>query len=331
MPRVLILHTGGTLGMTGDPSHGEPLTPGDYSNHLLEQVPELGDIADVDSRVVCNLDSSDIGPVHWKDLATTVAREYRKFDGFVIIHGTDTMSYSASALTFALEGLSKPVIFTGAQRPLAAIRTDARRNLLDAVELAPRDIPEVGVCFDGLLLRGCRSTKSNAHDYRAFDSPGCEPLARLGVDIQISQHLRWPGMPFRCDARFDPHVLSVQLTPGFQAGLLKSILRAESSLKGIVLSVFGVGTVPTLDSKLSDVLCEANERGVVVVATTPSSGRIDFGQYLNSRPLLDAQVIPGGSMQMEAATTKLMHALAVSSSEEELRMYMEWNVAGELA
>lgn len=326
MPTVLILHTGGTLGMEGD-----PLSPGAYNDRLLEEVPKLRELADVDTRVICNLDSSDIGPVHWTKLAETIALEYRNFDGFVVVHGTDTMSYSASALTFALEGLNKPVIFTGAQRPLSAIRTDAHRNLLDAVELATQPIPEVGICFDGLLLRGCRSTKSNAHDYRAFDSPGCPPLARLGVDVELGAHIRKPGIPFRCDPRFDPSVMAVHLTPGFRSELLRGVIESDVPLRGLVLSVFGVGTVPTLDPGLAEVLALASSQKTSIVAITPSSGQIDLGQYLNSRPLLDAGVIPGGSMSLEAATTKLMHALARCLSDEELRLYMEWNVAGELA
>ena len=330
MPKVLILHTGGTLGM-----RGEPLEPSDYTDRLLEHVPELGALAEVDSRVICNLDSSDIGPAHWRELAETIALEYASFDGFVIVHGTDTMSYSASALAFALEGLSKPVILTGAQRPLVEIRTDARRNLLDAVELATRAIPEVGICFDGLLLRGCRSQKSNAHDYRAFDSPGCEPLARLGVTVDIGPHVRQPQRPFRCDARFDARVLAVHMTPGLDASLLRAALLRQGDaehppLGGLVLSVFGVGTVPTRRGKLAGLLAEAHASGLEIVAITPSSGRIDLTQYLNSAPLVEAGVIPGGSMQLAAATTKLMHALATCSSPSERRAYMEWNVAGEL-
>lgn len=326
MPKVLLMHTGGTLGM-----RGEPLEPGLYNAQLLEDVPQLLSLAEVETHVVCNLDSSDVGPTQWSELAQLIASEYRRFDGFVVVHGTDTMGYSASALAFALEGLAKPVIFTGAQRPLASVRTDARRNLLDAVELATQSIPEVGICFDGLLLRGCRSKKSNAHDYRAFDSPGCSPLARLGVDMELGDHIRRPNMPFRCDARFDPNVLVVHLTPGFRSELLRAVIEAEHPPRGIVISVFGVGTVPTLDKGLAQVLSEANERGIEIVATTPSAGRIDFSQYLNSAPLIDAQVIPGGSMQIESATTKLMHALAICDSRSSLRTYMEWNVAGELA
>lgn len=327
MPRVLLLHTGGTLGMRGD-----PLEPDTYAAQLTETVPELTQLAQIESQILYNLDSSDIGPTHWRTIAETIAREYRRFDGFVIVHGTDTMSYTASALAFAFQGLSKPIVLTGAQRPLTALRTDARRNLADAVELATRAIPEVGICFDGLLLRGCRSAKNNSHDYRAFDSPGCPPLARLGVDIELGSHLRSPSLPFACDARFEPNVIALHLTPGFQANLLAQLIDGAEALRGLVLSVFGAGNIPTLDPALGRVLAQAHDRGVEIVAITPSAGSIHLGLYKNSLPLRDAQVIPGGAMQVEAAVPKLMHALALYPQDRDaLRSYMEWNVAGEIA
>ena len=149
MPRTLVLHTGGTLGMGAD-----PMEPGDYAAALIESMPELRSLSDFDSRIVCNLDSSDIGPSHWTLLAETIEAAREDYDGFIIVHGTDTLAYTASALAFALEGLDRTVILTGAQRPLSALRTDARRNLADAFELATKQISEVAVCFDGSLLRG---------------------------------------------------------------------------------------------------------------------------------------------------------------------------------
>ena len=163
MARVLLLHTGGTLGMTGS-----PLKPDAYNSAITDAVPEISELADVDTDIVFNLDSSDIGPEHWAELASRIADARDTYDGFVIVHGTDTMAYTASALAFTLRGLDRPVILTGAQRPLSALRTDARRNLADAVDVATRDIPEVCICFDGLLFRGCRTTKSSSRDYRAF-------------------------------------------------------------------------------------------------------------------------------------------------------------------
>lgn len=326
MPRVLLMHTGGTLGMTGS-----PLAPGGYASHLMDLVPELEQLAELESHSVCNVDSSDVNPAIWGELARIIDTRRDDFDGFVIIHGTDTMAYTASALAFALEGLDRPVVLTGAQRPLTALRTDARRNLTDAIDLATRDIPEVGICFDGLLLRGCRTTKSNALDYRAFDSPGCAPLARLGVDVEMGAHIRRPAAPFRCSPGFDDRVLAVQLTPGLSPAVLAHAINAESGVRGVVLSAFGAGTIPSRDPALGDVLARAHDDGVEVLVITSSTGPVNLHMYKNSKPLLEAGVIPGGQMRIEAAVTKLMHALANYDNRNARRRYLEWNVAGELA
>jgi L-asparaginase len=325
MKRVLLIHTGGTLGMSG-----EPLEPNAYSQALTDAVPELNKLAEVDTRIVYNLDSSDIGPEHWASLADLIAGAYESYDGFVVVHGTDTMAYTASALAFCLEGLHKPVILTGAQRPLGALRTDARRNLADAVELATCAIPEVGICFDGLLLRGCCSTKSNARDYRAFDSPGVAPLARLGVDIDRGEHVREADGTFGADPRFDDHVISVHVTPGFQPRLLEVILEADDHPHGIVLAAFGAGTVPTEKRSLAPVVERAMDRGIEVLVITQAYGAVDLSLYHNSRQLAEAGAISGGRMNVEAAVPKLMHALALYADRDARRAYLERDVAGEL-
>lgn len=323
--RVLLLHTGGTLGMKG-----APLEPDQYADALTESVPELNEIADLDTEIVCNLDSSDISSMHWSQLAQLIDQRRERYDGFVIVHGTDTMAYTASALSFALEGLDRPVILTGAQRPLTALRTDARRNLTDAVTLATCDIPEVGICFDGLLLRGCRTTKGNVHDYRAFESPGCEPLAKLGVDIHPSADIRRPVMPFRCDPRFDERILVVHIVPGMKPELLRHLLTPTDEIQGVVLVAFGLGTIPTHARDLAPALRTLTDAKIPLLVITQSTGSVALGRYQNSLELLDMGAISGGSMQLEAATTKLMHALAISPDLQQRRRYLEWNVAGEL-
>jgi L-asparaginase len=325
MKRVLLLHTGGTLGMTG-----EPLEPNAYSQALTDAVPELNELAEIDTEIVFNLDSSDIGPEHWTTLTDKIAEHYDDYDGFVIVHGTDTMAYSASALAYSLAGLDKPVVLTGAQRPLAALRTDARRNLADAVELATCDIPEVGICFDGLLLRGCCSTKSNARDYRAFDSPGISPLARLGVDIDVADHVLHRHEPFAPDARFDNHVLAVHMTPGFNPRLFELMLEAEDHPHGIVLAAFGAGTVPTAKRSLAPTVEKAVGLGIEVLVITQAYGLVDLSLYQNSRKLAEVGAVSGGRMTVEAAVPKLMHALAIYDDAEARRAYLQRNVAGEL-
>src|SRR5690554_7142149 len=257
MKRVLLLHTGGTLAMTGP-----PLLPDAYSSVLTEAVPELEKIARLDTRIVLNLDSSDLGPAHWTTLCDEITAHYADYDGFVIVHGTDTMAYTAGALAFALVGLDKPVILTGAQRPLASLRTDARRNLVDAVEMATRDVPEVAICFDGLLLRGCCSTKSNVRDYRAFDSPGIPALAKLGDDIDLAEHIRRPRVPFAPDARFEVQVLAINMTPGFQPGMLEMLLGMPQPPRGVIIAGFGSGTVPREKGSLAPAVKRSEERRV---------------------------------------------------------------------
>ncbi len=308
---------------------GTPLEPGSYASHLTETVPELSQLAEIDSRIVCNLDSSDVGPTQWTSLASEIARDRERYDGFVVVHGTDTMAYTASAMAFALQGLDRPVVFTGAQRPLAALRTDARRNLADAVEVSTRrEIPEVCICFDGLLLRGCRTTKSNAHDYRAFDSPGTEPLARLGVDIEIADHVRAPTIAFRCDARFDSNVVVLRAWPGITEAVMDHVMSAPG-LRGVVLAAYGTGTVPTSEQKIAEAVGRAVDRGITVLVTTQSAGNVDLGLYKNSIPLQEAGAVGGGRMRTEAAVAKLMHGLATVPDPNQLREYLAEDVAGE--
>jgi len=329
MKRVLLLHTGGTLAMTGP-----PLLPDAYSSVLTEAVPELEKIARLDTRIVLNLDSSDLGPAHWTTLCDEITAHYADYDGFVIVHGTDTMAYTAGALAFALVGLDKPVILTGAQRPLASLRTDARRNLVDAVEMATRDIPEVAICFDGLLLRGCCSSKINARDYRAFDSPGIAALAKLGVDIDLGAHIRRPQQAFAPDARFDERVLAIHMTPGFRPRMFEMLLDLPHPPRGVIVAGFGSGTVPREKGSLAPALKRATQMGIEVLVITQSHGTVDLDLYQNSRQLAEAGAISGGRMTLEAAVPKLMHALALfpdaSTQRDDRRAYLQRNIAGEL-
>src|SRR5262249_36204267 len=182
------------------------------------------------------------------------------------------MAFTAAALAFALPGLDRPVVLTGAQRPLVALRTDARRNLVDAVELATCDIPEVGICFDGLLLRGSRAVKADARSYHAFESPGVEPLARMGFDVNIGAHVRRPSGAFRCDPRFDSRVAVLYVTPGLEPATVAAILDSAAAPHGIVLAAFGVGTVPAQSRALAPVIRRAVDGGVDVVVVTQRGG-----------------------------------------------------------
>ncbi len=308
---------------------GEPLQPDAFATELLEAVPELAQLADLETRIVFNLDSSDVGPAHWSQLANAIDEAREAFDGFVIVHGTDTMAYTASALSYALLGLDKPVVLTGAQRPLAAHRTDARRNLVDAVELATRPITGVGICFDGLFLQGVKATKSNVHDYRAFDSPGARPWAKLGVDVALSDELFEAPGKYRFRPQFRDTVFSLQVTPGMPVEAIMALLEPGQGVEGMVLAAYGLGTIPTDTPDLGGLMARVVERGIDVVVVTQSSGHISLGKYANSRALQRAGVISGGAMSVEAAVTKLMHGLAHFSDRRDRRAYLLADTAGE--
>jgi L-asparaginase len=329
--RVLILHTGGTLGMSG--RRPTPLQPDTYAQQIVARVPELAALATVETRILCNLDSSDIGPDEWSALAEEIAQAREAHDGIVVIHGTDTMAYSAAALSFALVGLDRPVVLTGSQRPLGEIRSDARRNLVDAVDLATRDIPEVGVCFDSRLLRGNRATKGDAWSYTAFASPNCAPLARLGLDVELGAHVRRPTGPFSVDARFDGRVAVCYVTPGMDPRMLERLGAgdAESGARGIVLAAFGVGNVPARARSLAEAVKRLSDGGVtVLVVTQAHAGAVDLSLYANGVGLRDAGALSGGDMGVEAAVAKLMHALALHPADREARAaYLSADVAGE--
>ena len=322
--RVLFLHTGGTLGM-----EGEPLEPSDYASTLDARVPELRALAEIETAIVCNLDSSDVGPVQWAELAQRIHDAREQVDGVVIVHGTDTMAFTASALAFALENISRPVVLTGAQRPLGAVRTDARRNLQDAVELATRGIPEVGICFDGLFLRGCRSVKLDAFSYRAFASPGLPPLARLGVDVEVASHVRRGRGPYRFDARFDPRVAVLYAHPGMTADSVAAL--AGTNTRGVVLAAFGVGTLPHRDGAVREGVRALVDAGIAVLVVTQHGGRVNLDVYRNSAMLREVGAMSGGSMRIEAAVPKLMHGLAAFEDPSELHAYIARDVAGEQA
>ncbi len=331
MKRVLILHTGGTLGMSA--RRPSALQPDTYTHEILSRVPELAALARVDTRILCNLDSSDVGPEEWSALADEVAAARAGHDGVVVIHGTDTMAYTASALSFALVGLDKPVVLTGSQRPLGEIRSDARRNLVDAVDLATRDLPEVGVCFDGALLRGNRATKGDAWSYTAFASPNCAPLARLGLDVEIAPHVRRPRGGFSVDGRFDARVAVCFVTPGMDPRLVERLGAgdADGGARGVVLAAFGVGNVPSRARSVAAAVRRLVDGGVTVaVVTQAHAGAVDLSLYANGVALRDAGAVAGGDMGLEAAVAKLMHALGRFPDDATARAdYFARDVAGE--
>lgn len=310
--KVVIIYTGGTFGMHYN-AEGV-LVPFDFGA-ILDQLPMISRLA-LDLTVVSfrkPVDSSNIQPEHWMEMATIVERHYSQSDGFVILHGTDTMAYTASALSFMLTGLSKPVVLTGAQLPISEPRSDARENLINALEIASarRDgkpvVPEVSIYFNNELLRGNRTRKTQSMQFDAFDSGNYPALATAGVVIEYN----WPvlrrgdGGQLVVLKKFDVNVAVLQLFPGITEAFVKSVL-ATADLKALILETFGSGTVPGLPWFYT-ALEKSIARGLIVLNVSQCPGaQVIQGRYESSKRLLEIGVLSGGDMTLEAACTKLM-------------------------
>jgi L-asparaginase len=249
-------------------------------------------------------------------------------DGIVVVHGTDTMAYAASAVALLLGKLPKPVVFTGAQRPLTEPRTDARANLVDAVLAATLPITEVSIVFASRVLRGVRSIKLDARGLSAFDSPRCQALAELGVDVQMARHVRGPGSLASFDPRIETNVLAVRVFPGLNPKLVQGAVRA--GVRGLVLEAYGTGNLPHLSGSLIPALDEARARAVaVVVVSQCPRGAVDMRRYAGGAAAAAAGAISGGDMTIEAAIAKTMIGLARYDDPSRLRAWLETDVVGE--
>jgi len=327
MPRILLLHTGGTLGMAG----GRPsvLRPASFFKVLKARAPELFELADIELELFSNLDSCEMQPELWSRMATHLYRRLPEVDGAVVTHGTDTLAFTASALSFTLPGLRKPVVLTGAQRPLGEIRSDARLNLVDAVTAALRGPPEVTLCFDSHLYRGNRTHKVKVAEYDAFESPNFNPLGTLGVDATFARGLSPRGAP-RLKEKLDSRVFLLKVYPGLDPELPLALL---PRVRGLVLEAYGAGNFP-LDPKLGRSLKplfdEAKARGVpVVVVSQAHRNGVDLSLYESGAAARATGAISGGDMTSAAALVKLMHGLAYHPVGPALTRYLERPVAGE--
>lgn len=278
------------------------------------------------------LDSANTRPADWVRIASEIEARYDAYDGFVVLHGTDTMAYTASALSYLLSGQTKHVVLTGAQLSLANVRSDGREHLVTAILLATLPIPEVTLYFGQRLLRGNRSQKVHNRDFVAFASGNHPPLARVGVGIDVKQSsLREPGRGGlrAADLVREPEVVALRVFPGIQASMLDRMLAPP--VEGVILETYGTGTFPSQHQELMDAIQAAIARGVVVVNCSQChSGRVQQGLYGSGRALQDIGVISGHDMTPEAALTKLYCLLAADRSLEVVRRKMEEDLAGEI-
>jgi L-asparaginase len=332
--RVYIAHTGGTIGMNRTRDGYTPL-PG-YLQKQMESMPEFRHpsmpeftIHDYDPL----LDSSNMTPRDWVKIARDIAGHYDDYDGFVVLHGTDTMAYTASALPFMLDGLRKPVIITGSQIPLCEVRNDARENLITSLLIASNEaIPEVCLYFGGKLLRGCRSVKVSADGFAAFDSPNSPPLGTVGIDIEIDWNLvrrTNAGAHLRVQELTSPVVSALRLFPGISPELVRNVLRPP--LQGLVLEAYGVGNGPDHDREFLAALTEATGRGVVIVDCTQClEGTVDLSEYATGSALARAGVISGFDLTAEAALAKLYYLFSRGDAPESVKRDMQVDLRGEM-
>mgnify|MGYP000993043684 FL=1 len=324
--------------MSEDPATGA-LRPIDFAR-LQEYMPELKQTG-VHIKSIPFLpliDSSDIQPDTWVKLALTIQEHYDEFDGFVVLHGTDTMAHTASALSFMLENLSKPVIFTGAQLPIGMMRSDAKENLLTSIEIASAKenglpiVPEVCIFFEDTLFRGNRTTKKNAEHFNAFNSYNYPPLAKAGVHIKyFRSYIHYPDIDtkLRVRTQIDQNVAVLKLFPGITRSTVHAILNI-SGIKAVILESFGAGNAPRLDWFFQE-LKAASERGILIINKSQcSTGTVEMGRYETSLNLVNAGVISGYDCTTEAIIAKLMCLLGECSSQAEIRHKLSISLCGEM-
>ena len=334
MKRVCVLNTGGTIGMVRTSAGYSPREG--FLERYMESMSELAH-PDVPGYEVVNLppllDSADMRPEDWVRIAEAIGARYDDYDGFVVVHGTDTMAYTASALSFLLDGLGRPVVLTGSQLPLSHVRTDGREHLITSLILAadPR-IHEVCIYFGARLLRGNRAQKVHASDFAAFQSGNLPPLARVGAEIEVATHLLLPpgrGLRDTLGLLRSPDVAAVRLYPGISAALLERVLAPPT--EAVVLETYGAGNFPSRDPELLAVVREATRRGVIVVNCSQAhGGRVRQDLYSTGSALAEAGAVSGHDMTAEAALTKLYVLLGRGVPPDRVRTLVGRSLAGEL-
>jgi L-asparaginase len=336
---VLLIFTGGTISM-GENAGNNSLSPLN-SEQVLANIPELNflDVKISSVSFVPLIDSSNIQPENWVKICEIIEKNYDEFDGFVILHGTDTMSYSASAVSFMLENLQKPVIFTGSQLPIGVHRSDAKENLITAIEIAvaknengEAKIQEVCLYFEERLFRGNRTTKRNAEEFDAFASFNYPLLAKSGVHIKYFPeycHFNMKNLPLKISKYFDNSIAILKFFPGINENVVRNTFFIEN-LRAVIIETYGSGNAPSCEW-LKKLLVEENERGIILLNITQCrAGSVEMGRYETSVNLVQAGVISGNDMTIEAAVTKLMFLLGKYSDNEQVKVQLKVSLCGEM-
>lgn len=336
-PRILIIYTGGTIGMIRDVGSGAlvPFT----LEAMLRRLPSISELDLELSSVALEkiIDSSNMSPVIWQELVALIAEHYKEYDGFVILHGSDTMAYTASALSFMLSGLSKPVILTGSQLPIGLVRTDARENIITSLMLAAMQkdgrplINEVCIYFEDRLFRGNRTHKFNAENFDAFRSVNYPALADVGVHLKVHEEhlLPCPTGPFAVMSRLDTSVAVLPLYPGIDL-LPYAEIFAQQKLRGLVLETYGAGNGPK-DRGFLNALKRILDTGTVVVNVSQCrGGMVEMEKYATGRQLMELGIISGRDITVEAAITKLMHVFAYNETTSDCKALLQQSIRGEL-
>lgn len=337
--KVLIINTGGTIGMV----HSEkgnimsPLRPAENWDEIAKEHLVLDELATDYYQFDPLVDSSDMSPENWVKMAEVIESNYNEYRGFVILHGTDTMSYTASALSFMLKDLDKPVIITGSQVPLQKPRSDALQNLITAIHIAGNEfygirlVPEVCIFFRDTLLRGNRSRKNDARNYFGFSSPNYPALGEAGAELGIKKNklLKKNSGNFHIETALDSRVIIIEIFPGLKASYLKNLFESIEDVRGVILKTYGNGNAPT-NNEFIEVINLITSKGIVVVNITQcTTGTVKMGLYEASTRLLDAGVVSGLDLTPEAALTKLMYLLGKTHDAEEVKKLMSIDICGE--
>ena len=339
-PKIMIIYTGGTIGMIENPvTHS--LQPFDFT-HLIDNVPKIKKLDYEINNIQFHppIDSANMDPERWVEIARSIADNYADYDGFVVLHGTDTMAYTASALSFMLENLHNPVIITGSQLPIGEVRTDGEENLITALQIAAATdidgepmVQEVAILFEDYLWRGNRSTKISADYFNAFKSNNYPYLAKIGLDIQFHKErlLRnHAHRPLKVQYNLDRNVMFLTIFPGITETTLRHLL-ATPGIKGIVMKSFGAGNAPT-DRWFVDAIHDAVKRGIVIVNVTQCvNGGVNSERYMTGNAMSAAGVISGNDITSEAALTKLMYLFGMGLTADEVKKYLNFSLCDEVS